>query len=104
MFRNGELHLSANKNSRFYFKGFKNEFIKRNVVSFMSLWSGTFLPMFGELDIVGIVISDVNKNNNLYNEVYVSDKEMHIISILFRSDIKVIYPNEKCVPINQIVC
>ncbi|XP_015365877.1 PREDICTED: breast cancer type 2 susceptibility protein-like [Diuraphis noxia] len=86
-FMNGELQLSANKNTRFDFQGYKNDYIKRDVVSFKSIWSGTFLPLFGELDLVGIVVSDVNKNN-AYDEIYVSDKEMNIISILFRGNIK----------------
>ncbi|XP_060865003.1 breast cancer type 2 susceptibility protein-like isoform X2 [Metopolophium dirhodum] len=86
-FMNGELQLSANKNTRFDFKGYKNEYVKRDVVSFKSICSGTFLPLFGEIDLVGIVVSDVNKNN-AYNEIYVSDKEMNIISILFRGNIK----------------
>lgn len=92
MFRNGELQLSANKNTRFDFQGYENEYVKRDVVSFKSIWSSTFLPLFGELDLVGIVVSDVNKNN-AYNEIYVSDKEMNIISILFRGNIKVAYQN-----------
>lgn len=58
---------------------------------FKSIWSGTFLPLFNELDFVGIVISSVNNINNTFTEVYVSDKEMNIISILFRGDIKVIH-------------
>ncbi|XP_022167413.1 uncharacterized protein LOC111031675 isoform X1 [Myzus persicae] len=86
-FMNGELQLSANKNTRFDFQGYENEYVKRDVVSFKSIWSCTFLPLFGELDLVGIVVSDVNKNN-AYNEIYVSDKEMNIISILFRGNIK----------------
>ncbi|XP_008186509.2 breast cancer type 2 susceptibility protein-like [Acyrthosiphon pisum] len=86
-FMNGELQLSANKNTRFDFHGYKNEYVKRDVVSFKSICSGTFLPLFGELDLVGIVVSDVNKNN-AYDEIYVSDKEMNIISILFRGNIK----------------
>jgi len=90
LFRNGELQLSANKNTRFDFQGYKNDYVKRDVVSFKSIWSGTFLPLFGELDLVGIVVSDVNKIN-AYNEIYVSDKEMNIISILFRGNIKVPY-------------
>jgi len=91
-FRNGELQLSANKNTRFNFQGYKNDYVKRDVVSFKSIWSGGFLPLFGELDLVGIVVSDVNKNN-AYNEIYVSDKEMNIICILFRGSIKVAYQN-----------
>lgn len=90
MFRNGELQLSANKNTRFNFQECTNEYAKRDVVSFKNIWSGTYLPLFGELDFVGIVISNVNKNN-AFNEVYVSDKEMNIISILFRGNIKVNY-------------
>lgn len=90
MFRNGDLHISSNKNTRYDFQGYKNEYAKRDLVSFKSIWSGTFLPLFGELDFVGIVISDINKSNNTYNEIYVSDKEMNIISILFQGDIKVI--------------
>ncbi|XP_050067010.1 breast cancer type 2 susceptibility protein-like isoform X36 [Aphis gossypii] len=86
-FMNGELQLSANKNTRFNFQECTNEYAKRDVVSFKNIWSGTFLPLFGELDFVGIVISNVNKNN-AFNEVYVSDKEMNIISILFRGNIK----------------
>lgn len=81
--------MSANKNTRFFFKGFKNEYIKRDVVSFKNLWSGNFFPLFGELDFVGVVVSVVIKNNGLSCEIYVSDKEMNIISILFRSDVKV---------------
>jgi hypothetical protein len=54
---------------------------------------GTYLPLFGELDFVGIVISNINKNINFCNEIYISDKEMNIISILFQGDIKVIYQN-----------
>jgi len=92
LFRNGELQLSANKNARFDFGGYKNEYVKRDVVSFKSIWSGTFLPLFGELDLVGIVVSVVN-TNNAYNEIYVADKEMNIISILFRGNIKVAYQN-----------
>lgn len=87
--------MSANKNTRFNFKGLKNDYVKRDVVSFKNLWSGHFFPLYGELDFVGIVVSDVIKNNNLSCEIYVSDKEMNIISILFRSDVKVIYPDEK---------
>ncbi|XP_026814002.1 breast cancer type 2 susceptibility protein-like isoform X2 [Rhopalosiphum maidis] len=86
-FINGELQLSANKNTRFDFQGYNNEYAKRDVVNFKSILSGTFLPLFGELDFVGIVVSNVNKNN-AYNEIYVSDKEMNIISILFRGNIK----------------
>lgn len=85
------LQISTNKNTRFDFQGFKNKYAKRNAVSFKSIWSGTFLPLFGELDLVSIVISNVNKSNHTYNEIYVSDKEMNIISILFKGDIKVIY-------------
>lgn len=91
MFRNGELHISSNKNTQYDFQGYKNEYAKRDLVNFKNIWSGTFLPLFGELDFVGIVISDINKSNNTYNEIYVSDKEMNIISILFRGDIKVIW-------------
>lgn len=92
LFRNGELQISANKNTRFDFQGFTNEFTKRDVVlCFKSICTGTFLPLFGELDFVGIVISDVYKTNNIYNKIYVSDKEMNIVSILFRGDIKVSY-------------
>lgn len=90
LFRNGELQLSANKNTRFNFQGYKNEYAKRDLVSFKSIWSGTFLPLFGELDLVGIVVSDV-KTNNAFNEIYLSDKEMNIISVLFRGNIKVTY-------------
>ncbi|KAF0756440.1 breast cancer type 2 susceptibility protein isoform X2, partial [Aphis craccivora] len=86
-FMNGELQLSANKNTRFNFQECTNEYAKRDVVSFKNIWSGTYLPLFGELDFVGIVISNINKNN-AFNEVYVSDKEMNIISILFRGNIK----------------
>uniref|UniRef100_A0A2S2NE36 Breast cancer type 2 susceptibility n=2 Tax=Schizaphis graminum TaxID=13262 RepID=A0A2S2NE36_SCHGA len=86
-FMNGELQLSANKNTRFDFQGYNDEYVKRDVVNFKSILSGTFLPLFGELDFVGIVVSNVNKNN-AYNEIYVSDKEMNIISILFRGNIK----------------
>lgn len=92
MFRNGELQLTANKNTRFDFQGYTNEYAKRDVVNFKSIWSGTFLPLFGELDFVGIVVSDINRNN-AYNEIYVSDKEMNIISILFRGNLKVVYQN-----------
>jgi len=88
LLRNGELQLSANKNTRFDFQGYNNEYAKRDVVNFKSILSGTFLPLFGELDFVGIVVSIANKNN-AYNEIYVSDKEMNIISILFRGNIKV---------------
>lgn len=91
MFRNGELHISSNKNTRYDFQGHKNEYAKRDLLSFNSILSDVFSPLFGELDFVGIVISDVNKSNNTYNEIYVSDKEMNIISILFRGDIKVFY-------------
>lgn len=91
MFRNGELQISTNKNTRFDFQGFKNEFAKRDVVSFKNIWSGTFLPLFSEIDFVGIVVSNVNKSSNTCNEIYVSDKEMNIVSILFRGSIKVIF-------------
>jgi len=91
VFRNGELQISANKNTRFDFQGFTNDYAKRKVIeNFKSIFSGSFLPLFGELDFVGIVISDFNTNNKPYNEIYISDKEMNIISILFRGDIKVI--------------
>ncbi|XP_025200949.1 breast cancer type 2 susceptibility protein homolog isoform X2 [Melanaphis sacchari] len=86
-FINGELQLSTNKNTRFNFQGYTDEYVKRDVVNFKNIWSGTFLPLFDELDIVGIVVSNVIKNN-AYNEIYVSDKEMNIISILFRGNIK----------------
>lgn len=92
--RSGELQISANKNTRYDFQGFKSEYAKREVQqSFKNIWSGTYLPLFGELDFVGIVISNVNKNTNFLNEIYVSDKEMNIISILFQGDIKVLYQN-----------
>lgn len=87
MFRYDVLQLSNNKNTRFDFQGYKNEYVKRDVVNFKSIWSDTFLPLFFELDLVGIVISDINKNN----EIFVSDKEMNIISIMFPRDIKVAY-------------
>lgn len=90
VFRNGELQLSANKNTRFNFRGIKKEFAKRDIVSFKHIWSDTFSPLFGELDFVGVVITHGNKDNDTNNEVYVSDKEMNIVSILFRSNIKVI--------------
>jgi len=96
LFRNGELQISTNKNTRFDFREIKNEYAKRDVVvSFKSIWSGTFLPLFGELDFVGIVVSNMNTNNYISNEIYVSDKEMNIISILFQGDIKVIYSKNK---------
>lgn len=85
------MQLSANKNTRFDFKGFKNDFVKRDVANFKNIWSGIFIPLFGELDFVGIVVSNFNIKNNTYSEVYVSDKEMNIISILFKRNIKVIY-------------
>lgn len=92
LFRNGELQISTNKNTRFDFQGFTNDYAKRDVVlSFQSIWSGTFIPLFGELDFVGIVISGVYKTNNIYNEIYISDKDMNIVSIILRDDIKVIY-------------
>jgi len=87
LFRYDELQLSSNNNTRFDFQGYKNEYVKRNLVNFKSIWSDTFLPLFCELDLVGIVISDINKNN----EIFVSDKEMNIISIVFPRDIKVAY-------------
>lgn len=90
MFRNGELQLSANKNTRFNFQGINNEFAKRDIISFKHIWSDTFSPLFGELDFVGVVITHVNKDNDANNEVYVTDKEMNIVCILFRSNIKVI--------------
>lgn len=98
MFRNGELQLSANKNTRFNFEGCNNNYTKRDVaINFKSILSSSFLPLFGELDLVGVVIStsDANKSNTFYHEVYVTDKEMNIVSILFRGDIKVIYKNNK---------
>lgn len=84
------MHISANKNTRFDFHGFKKEYTKRDIINFKSIWSSTFLPLFNELDFVGIVIANVNKHNNTCNEIYVSDKEMNIVSILFRGNIKVI--------------
>lgn len=96
MFRNGELQLSANKNTRFNFEGCSNNYAKRDVIiSFDCILSNSFSPLFGELDIVGVVvsISSVNTSNTFYREIYVSDKEMNIVSILFRGDIKVIFKN-----------
>lgn len=91
MFRNGELQMSTTKSTRFDFQGFKDEFAKRDVVSFKNIWSGIFLPLFSEIDFVGIVVSDVNRSSNSCNEIYISDKEMNIISILLRGGIKVIF-------------
>lgn len=95
MFRNGELQISTNKNTRFKFQGIKNNYAKRDlVVNFKSIWSGTCSPLFGELDFVGIVVSGVIKNNDTYNEIHVSDREMNIVSLLFRGNIKVILFNK----------
>jgi len=98
LFRNGELQLSANKNTRFNLQGCNNNYAKRDVtISFKSILSSSFLPLFSELDLVGVVIStsNANKSNTFYHEIYVTDKEMNIISILFRGHIKVVYKNCK---------
>lgn len=91
LYRNGELQISTNKNTRFDFKEFKKNYPKQDVVlSYTNIWSGSFSPLFNELDLIGFVISCTNKNIDSYDEIYISDKEMNIVCILFRGSIKVI--------------
>lgn len=96
LYRNGELQISTNKNTRFDFQEFKNNYAKQDVVlSYKTIWSGSFLPLFDELDLIGIVILCTNKNTDSYDKIYISDKEMNIVCILFQSSIKVIYNTTK---------
>lgn len=96
LYRNGELQISTNKNTRFDFQEFKKNYAKQDVVfSYTNILSGSFLPLFDELDLIGIVISCTNKNTDSYDEIYISDKEMNIVCILFRGSIKVIYNTTK---------
>ncbi|XP_050425095.1 uncharacterized protein LOC126836099 isoform X2 [Adelges cooleyi] len=86
-YMNGELQLSAGKQSHYVFKKIINNYAKRAVISAKTFWSGSFSPLYSELDLVGIVIGII-KENETFNEVYVTDTEMNIVSIVFRGDFK----------------
>lgn len=66
----------------------------RNVCPLTSLSLQGFLPRFGEIDIVGIVIRigpapQTSENPSHFQTVYLSDGQQNIIAILFWGGMKV---------------
>ncbi|XP_050525126.1 breast cancer type 2 susceptibility protein-like isoform X2 [Daktulosphaira vitifoliae] len=100
-FINGELQLSAGKQSTYITRKKLDVFAKRKVVSTKDIWSDHFTSFFGEVDIVSIVIK-VNKTS-IFEEVYVSDTEMNVISIIFQNSIKEFCCNEMLIP-GTVLC
>lgn len=93
--RFGEMQLSANRSTRYDCDNSaeSNSNILRCVCPLTSLSSQGFVPRFGEIDIVGIVIRispapQTSENPSHFQTVYLSDSQQNIVGILFWGGMK----------------
>ncbi|XP_034254307.1 LOW QUALITY PROTEIN: breast cancer type 2 susceptibility protein homolog [Thrips palmi] len=93
--RCGELQLSANRSTRYNFDNTAeiNSNLIRCVTPFTSLSLHGFVPRFGEVDIVGIVIRispapQTAENPSHFQTAYLSDSHQNIVGIMFWGGMK----------------
>ncbi|GAB6026001.1 Breast cancer 2, early onset [Chamberlinius hualienensis] len=87
-----ELNLKSTKQTRFtefkdISKTTEKDFVTRKLTSFKCL-CGDFLPVYGVVDIVGVVIKSRLKEQGRFDCVYVADANMDIISLKFWDGLK----------------